>query len=131
FDGGDKKTPDLLDALQREGVEIVAFCPEEEGGLGTPRPAAVIEGGDGEDVLDGNARVVTRDGGRDVTDAYLEGARRAAERAAQSGCKVAYLKERSPSCGCALVHTSTGLVRGCGVTTAMLRRAGVAPVSVA
>ncbi len=130
FDGGDKKTPDLLDALQREGVEIVAFCPEEEGGLGTPRPAAVIEGGDGEDVLDGNARVVTRDGGRDVTGAYLEGARRAAERAAQSGCSVAYLKERSPSCGCALVHTSTGLVRGCGVTTAMLRRVGVAPVSV-
>ena len=129
FDGRDKKTPDLLQALQREGVEIVPFCPEEAGGLGTPRPAARLEGGNGHDVLDRRARVVTEQG-VDVTEAFLQGARQAVERAEAEGCRVAYLKERSPSCGCALVHTEEGLVPGCGVTAAMLRRAGIAPISV-
>jgi uncharacterized protein YbbK (DUF523 family) len=42
FDGKDKLVPGLEDALRAEKVEAVPFCPEEAGGLGTPRPAAVI-----------------------------------------------------------------------------------------
>jgi uncharacterized protein YbbK (DUF523 family) len=129
YDGGDRLNPPLVDALEDEGVEIVAFCPEEAAGLGTPRPAAHIAGGDGDAVLDGLARVVT-DAGEDRTEAFLDGARRALARARETGCNVAYLKEKSPSCGCALVHTDKGLVRGCGVTAALLRRNGIATISV-
>ena len=130
YDGKDKLVPDLLDALRAEKAEAVPFCPEEAGGLGTPRPPAVIVGGDGEAVLDGKARVLN-DRGEDVTPAVLDGARKALDEARRQGCAVAYLKERSPSCGCAQVHSEEGVVRGCGVTTALLRRGGIATVSVA
>ncbi len=128
YDGRDAIQPGLMGALGGRSDEVVAFCPEEEAGLGTPRPSARLHGGDGDAVADGRARVLTAQG--DVTEAFLDGARRAVECATREGCTVAYLKERSPSCGCASVHMEDGLARGCGVTTALLRRAGVATVSV-
>jgi uncharacterized protein YbbK (DUF523 family) len=130
FDGRDRLLKGLGDALRAEKVEAVGFCPEEAGGLGTPRPAARIAGGDGDAVLDGRARVVN-DRGEDVTPAFLDGARQAVDQARAHGCAVAYLKERSPSCGCAQVYTEGGLAKGCGVTAALLRRAGIATISVA
>jgi len=130
FDGKDKLVRELPDALRAERVEAVPFCPEEAGGLGTPRPPARIVGGDGDAVADGKARVVD-DRGEDVTEAFLDGARQAVAVALEQGCAVAYLKERSPSCGCAHVHGENGIGHGCGVTTALLRRAGLATVSVA
>ncbi len=51
----------------------VPVCPEQLGGLPTPRETAHLVGGDGMDVLDGNAFVVTEDG-RDVTQHFLRGA---------------------------------------------------------
>jgi uncharacterized protein YbbK (DUF523 family) len=128
YDGRDARQTSLVDALGERSDDIVAFCPEEAAGLGTPRPAARLHGGDGEAVVDGRARVITDKG--DATDAFLDGARQAVEYATRHGCTVAYLKERSPSCGCAVVHTDDGLTRGCGVTAALLRRAGIATVSV-
>jgi uncharacterized protein YbbK (DUF523 family) len=108
--------------LERAGLAVLA-CPEAEGGLGTPRPAAEIAGGTGEDVLDGRARVVTCDG-VDVTAAYLAGARIAVERATAHGCTRAILKARSPSCGCTGVYDGTfshALRPGDGVTAAAHR----------
>ena len=129
WDGGDKRNRALLEAVAHEGLEAVPFCPEEAGGLGTPRPPCVLVGGDGEAVADGRAKVLD-DAGNDRTEAYLIGARGAVDSARASGCAVAYLKERSPSCGCALVPTEAGRIEGCGVTTALLRRAGIATISV-
>jgi len=129
WDGSDRQSRPLVEALAHEGLEAVPYCPEEAGGLPTPRPPCVLSGGDGEAVADGRARVVD-DSGRDRTEAYLLGARGAVELARASGCTVAYLKEKSPSCGCALVPTGAGRVEGRGVTTALLRRAGIATISV-
>lgn len=103
-------------------------CPEEEGGLGTPRPASEIAGGSGADVLDGDARVLTDDG-RDVTAEYLHGAQVALARAGDAGCRAAILKARSPACGCGAVYDGTftrTLTEGDGVAAAALRRAGIA-----
>ena len=58
FDGSDNKD-DGVGAVVASG-RAVLVCPEEDGGLGTPRPPAEIVGGDGDDVLDGRARVVVR-----------------------------------------------------------------------
>lgn len=124
YDGRHSQDPDLLSALERDGVEVVPFCPEEEAGLGTPRPPAWIEAGDAQAVLEGSQRVVT-DAGNDVTGAFVEGARGALERCRERDIRHAYLKERSPSCGVNSTHVDGVLVEGPGVTAAMLARAGI------
>src|SRR5918999_953626 len=91
--------------LVEEG-RAVLVCPEVDGGLGTPRPPGEIVGGDGRDVLEGRARVVTRDG-RDVTDAYVSGAKLALQAARKSGATTAILKARSPSCGKGQIYDGT------------------------
>jgi uncharacterized protein YbbK (DUF523 family) len=116
------------DVLQRElsarGERAVPFCPEEHGGLGTPRPAAWIEGAGAAAVVDGDDRVVTG-AGADVTAAFLRGARGALEACQSHGIRRAFLKERSPSCGVAHTHVANELVRGPGVTAELLARHGV------
>jgi uncharacterized protein YbbK (DUF523 family) len=121
------------EALVRLGRNhaLVPVCPELAGGLPVPRPAAEIVGGDGNDVLEGRARVVTHDGD-DVTDAYVRGARHAVDLAVANGVTRAVLKARSPSCGPTRVYdgTFTRTQRdGAGVTAAALRAAGVEVVS--
>lgn len=106
---------------------LVPFCPEVSGGLPIPRPPAEIVGGDGGDVLDGTARVLTG-GGADVTGEFLRGARLALDAARRAGARLALLKEGSPSCGGHRVYDGafTGTsVPGSGVTTALLRRSGI------
>ena len=96
-----------------------------------PRPPAEIVGGDGEDVLEGRARVITIDG-QDVTEAYLRGAEVALAVARRLGIRKAILKSHSPSCGCRLIYDGTHsgrLVPGRGVTAALLRQEGIEVVS--
>ena len=116
-------------ALEREfavrGLHAVPFCPEEHGGLGTPRPAAWIERESAEAVLDGSARVVTH-AGVDVTSAFVKGADGALATCQAHGIRRAFLKERSPSCGSCATHVGGALVAGPGVTTALLQRNGIA-----
>jgi uncharacterized protein YbbK (DUF523 family) len=124
-DGRDRLSP-AVGRLFEQGL-AVAVCPEQLGGMGTPRETCEITGGDGEDVLDGKARVITRSG-RDVTALFLEGASRTLEVASQNGCRLAILKARSPSCGAGLIYDGTfngGFKPGFGVAAAMLKRAGL------
>ena len=113
--------------LQRwiEQGRVVSVCPEMLGGLGTPRPPAeIVERG-------GERRVLTREG-RDVTRQFEEGAREAASEAARNDVRVAILKSNSPSCGSSFVYDGTftkTLVPGDGVTTALLRKQGIAVFS--
>jgi uncharacterized protein YbbK (DUF523 family) len=108
-------------------VPVVPVCPEVAGGLLIPRPTAEIVGGDGGDVWDGRARVVTA-ADADVTDSFLRGAERALAVVLRHGISEAILKQRSPSCGSACIYdgTHSGTLReGQGVTTALLQRHGV------
>ncbi|GHJ34021.1 hypothetical protein TPA0910_84540 [Streptomyces hygroscopicus subsp. sporocinereus] len=126
FDGRHKASPECEEAAA--GRAVVAFCPEVAGGLATPRRPAELVGGDGHDVLDGTARVV-EDTGRDVTEAFVAGARRALAAARQAGCTEALLMPRSPSCGRGVVYDGSfagELVPGDGVTAALLERNGIA-----
>ena len=127
---GSANADDRVGALIAEG-RTVLVCPEEEGGLGTPRPPAEIVGGDGHDVIAGRARVVTQQG-RDVTEEYLRGARLALDRARAAGATTAVLKARSPSCGKGCVYDGTFSRTqqvGDGVTTALLEANGISVVT--
>lgn len=127
YDGGAHGPFDLLGVWQSEG-RIVPLCPEVAGGLPTPRPPAEIPGGQGGAVLDGRVAVVTV-GGEDVTTAFVAGAEAALELIARHGIRLAVLKARSPSCGNLENYDgsfSGTRVAGEGVTTAALKRAGVA-----
>jgi uncharacterized protein YbbK (DUF523 family) len=124
YDGRHNADGALQRALAARGLVALPFCPEEHGGLGTPRPPAWIEGGDADAVLDGRARVVT-EAGRDVTGEFLAGARGALALVREHGVRHAFLKERSPSCGVRSTHVGGALVAGPGVTGALLAREGV------
>ena len=117
--------------LVRQGRAILV-CPEQLGGLPTPRPAAeIVSAGSGASVLDGEGRVLDSSG-RDVTANYLRGAREALKAARLAGAKVAVLKARSPSCGKDRIHdgTFTGTLQGgSGVTASLLRREGLEVLS--
>ena len=106
------------------GKEGMPLCPEELGGLPTPRPRAEIRGGDGADVLDGRARVIDEHG-KDLTEAFIRGAEEVVRRAKESGARLAILKEKSPSCGVKRIYSGGELTKGMGVTTAALVRAGI------
>ncbi|NDY41970.1 DUF523 domain-containing protein [Dissulfurirhabdus thermomarina] len=96
YDGGSRLDPEVLAALA--GRRVVPVCPEQLGGLATPRPAAALEGGDGLAVIEGRAAVRTV-AGQDVTAQFLRGAEEAARLARRLGVARAVLKARSPSCG--------------------------------
>ncbi len=124
YDGRANRDGALERELAARGLQPVPFCPEEAGGLGTPRPPAWIERGGAAEVLDGDARVLT-ESGADVSAGFLAGARAALETCRAHGITRAFLKERSPSCGARQTHVAGELVDGPGVTTALLRRHGI------
>lgn len=106
--------------------------PELAGGFSVPRPAAEIANAmDGNGVLDGTAQVVEATG-RDVSEGFIEGARRALEVAQANGCHHALLIDGSPSCGSGFVYDgsfSGARHAGVGVTAAYLRRNGISVYS--
>lgn len=125
YDGSTLPDPEIQGLVAR-GIAI-PICPEAAGGLPTPRPPAEISGGDGQDVLEGRARVVRQDG-TDVTEAFLKGALSALSLAQKLGVKKAILKAHSPSCGVNFIYDGsfTGTLKeGMGVTAAILRREGI------
>lgn len=129
YDGKSKHDLLLLEAI---GGGYLAVCPEACAGLGIPRPPSEISGGDGADVLSGRARVVDRDG-RDITEAFLEGSRKALKICLENGVTRAYLRARSPSCGCGRIYDGsfTGvLADGNGVLAELLLLNGIEVIAV-
>ncbi|NLW44154.1 MAG: DUF523 domain-containing protein [Syntrophomonadaceae bacterium] len=125
YNGGNNYCSSLCAWLASQPHFLV--CPETLGGLPIPRMPAEIQGGDGNDVLDSRARVVTSQGD-DVTDAFIQGARAVLDLARLNRVNLAILKSNSPSCGCGRIYDgsfSRRLRPGDGVAAALLRRHGV------
>ena len=121
YDGRRAASRGLISMLS--GRDWVAVCPEQLGGLPTPRAPARLEGGDGGDVLDGRARVINSDGA-DVTEAYVRGAETILDLAGRLGVSTCCLKDRSPSCGVSPSWDNNGKARGQGVLAALMSRSG-------
>ena len=125
YSGGNNLTPKVLELLKE--LEIIPFCPEEQGGLLTPREPCEIQEGSGADVLQGKARVTNKKG-EDVTEQFIKGARETLNLALEHSCTAAILKARSPSCGCGMIYDgsfSGKLKEGSGVCAQLLLDNGV------
>jgi uncharacterized protein YbbK (DUF523 family) len=124
YDGANRPDTALVNRLIDDGRCIVPVCPEQLGGLPTPRTPAEIVGGSGPDVLDGRASVRAHDG-RDVTDQYVRGAEETLRIARLFGCRSAYLQEKSPACGVDFIKRGDDTCPGMGVAAALLSQSGV------
>ncbi|MBR4401890.1 MAG: DUF523 domain-containing protein [Synergistes sp.] len=105
----------VLELMER--YSLMPICPEQLGGLPTPRNACEISDG----------RVVDAEGA-DFTDNFIKGAREVLRVARMFDCRFALMKENSPSCGVNYIHDgifSGGKIAGSGVTSRMLREAGI------
>ncbi|AVK96717.1 DUF523 domain-containing protein [Lysinibacillus sphaericus] len=114
-----------------EENKAITVCPELLGGFSTPREPAEIIGGNGEDVLDGIAKVIEKSG-RDVTELYIKGAYITLKKAIDVNATVVVLKEYSPSCGSSMIYNGEFIgkeIAGNGVTAALLKRNGLQVIS--
>ena len=114
-----------------EQNRVLLICPELLGGFSTPRESAEIVGGTGEDVLDGNAKVIEKSG-NDVTELYIKGAYKALSIIQEANVKYVVLKENSPSCGSTIIYNgefSNTKIAGEGVTAVLFKRAGIKVIS--
>ncbi len=122
YDGGDCKIP----FLEHQNIEWIPVCPEESGGLSTPRPPAEMIHPASRILATGKG-IVTRDG-TDVTEAFIRGGRRSLEIFQSENIRTALLKSRSPSCGIGAVYDgsfSGKLISGDGVFAKMCQRHGI------
>ena len=113
------------------GGGAIPVCPEQLGGLPTPRAPAEIKAGCGAGVLDGKCRVINKEG-LDVTGNFIKGAEETLKIAVMVGVKKAVLKSGSPSCGCGRIHDGTfsgRMAEGNGVAAELLIREGIEVIS--
>ena len=119
YDGKDKSNEHVM-RLIAEG-KAIPVCPEQLGGLPTPRPCSQIK----------ENRVITEDG-EDVTVQFHRGAEEALAIAKLAGAKKAILKSKSPSCGSGKIYDGnfTGtLISSDGIFTALCKRNGIEVVT--
>lgn len=86
YNGGNNRNEKVLQLM--EGQDVICVCPEQLGGLPTPRVPSEIR----------NGRAVTKDG-RDVDREFQEGAKKCLEIAIREQPELIILQSRSPSCG--------------------------------
>ncbi|NLJ34097.1 MAG: DUF523 domain-containing protein [Firmicutes bacterium] len=125
YDQGTCHNQELIDLL-RQGL-VIPVCPEQLGGLPTPRPCSEIKGGSGPDVLAGRAMVQSREGD-DFTEQYIRGAQEALYLAQLLKTPAAILKAHSPACGSKKIYDGSHkrvLRPGVGVLAALLRENGI------
>ncbi|MDO6355911.1 DUF523 domain-containing protein [Caloramator sp. CAR-1] len=124
YDGGNNFNEFLYQKLE-EG-KLIPICPEQLGGMTTPRlPSEII--GSAKDVLEGKGQVVNIKG-EDVTKFFIKGAYETLNIAKALNCKAAILKSKSPSCGKGYVYDGTfsnKLKEGNGITVELLLKNGV------
>ena len=119
YNGGNNYCLEVVDFLK--GRNYVLVCPEVLGGLSIPRDPCERTGD----------RVMDR-GGKDVTEAFYEGARRCLEEVLEKvppeDIEGAILRKASPSCGSGLIYDGTfsgTKIPGDGVFTALLKEHGI------
>lgn len=127
YDGGHSRAEEIIEKAQE--IQFIPICPEQLGGLSTPRAPSYIVKGDGKGVLSGHARVINSLG-KDVTEAFIKGALESLKLARLTGATKAILKNKSPSCGLNTPYCETGTGYGLGITAALLLSAGITIIEI-
>ena len=91
-----KKRHKLIARLKKKYI-LVPVCPEQLGGMATPRTSETLDG-TGAQVLDEGLRLIAPETGEDVTGFHVRGSEYTLEIARIVGARRAYLKGGSPSC---------------------------------
>jgi uncharacterized protein YbbK (DUF523 family) len=115
YDGKSARNRKVIMLLKAE--TLIPVCPEQLGGLPTPREPAEIRG----------ERVFTRSG-KDVTENFERGAKEVLKIAKLYGIKEAIMKQGSPSCGSGRIYDGTfsgKTIKGDGITAAVLKENGI------
>ncbi|MGL5381444.1 DUF523 domain-containing protein [Clostridium sp.] len=129
YNGKNNLNSTCIDLLKKG--KAVLICPEQLGGLSTPRNPVEIQGGVAKDILSGRGRVCDING-NDVTLSFIKGAKEVLEIAKIVNPKAVILKEGSPSCGVNYVYDGsfTGKkINGQGVTSFLLKENGFDVIS--
>jgi uncharacterized protein YbbK (DUF523 family) len=119
YDGKGKLNRKVVELAEKE--VLIPVCPEQLGGLSTPRELSERRGN----------RVLTKSG-KDVTENFQRGAKEVLRLAKLFDIREAIFKQNSPSCGCGKIYDGTfsgKIVKDDGVTTALLKRNGIKVVS--
>lgn len=115
YNGGNNLNQGVLVFI--EGHEVIGVCPEQLGGLSTPRlPAEIVDG------------VVTNKEGVSVDNEFRKGAQEALAVALENKVDLAILQSRSPSCGVKEIYDgsfSGKKVKGQGVFARLLTKYGI------
>lgn len=122
YDGGHSRAEEIIKMAKE--MQFIPICPEQLGGLPTPRAPSNIVRGDGKGVLAGHARVINSLK-EDVTGAFIKGAEETLKLARLTDAKKAILKNKSPTCGLNTPYCETDTGYGLGVTAALLLSAGI------
>lgn len=115
YSGGNNKCDEIIELGKKH--KLIPICPECFGGLPIPRVPSEIKDG----------RVYSKTG-EDLTEEFSDGAEKALYVAEESGCQLAILKERSPSCGFGEIYDgsfSGKTIRGNGITAQLLYNHGI------
>ena len=119
FDGRNNENKEIV-KLVNEG-KAIPVCPEQLGGLSTPRKPCEIK----------NGRVINEDK-EDVTEYFINGANKVLKICEKYNCKKAILKSKSPSCGSDKIFNGefNGVsIDGDGITTMLLKENGIEVIS--
>jgi uncharacterized protein YbbK (DUF523 family) len=128
YSGGNNENAQLISLLKDK--QVIAVCPEELGGLPTPRlPAEIVS--KSEDHCPEKMKVCLKNG-QDVTEQFLIGALCTKIIAEDYPITLAIMKERSPSCGVTRIFDGTfsgKIIPGSGITTTLLKKVGIPVIS--
>jgi len=119
YDGNNNRCP-AVQALIKKG-RAIPVCPEQLGGLPTPRAPAEIKKG-----------IVLTNSGADVTKQFKSGTKQALKIAKLSNCSKAILKARSPSCGIGKIYNGNfdkTLTQGNGIFAQALIDANISVIT--
>jgi uncharacterized protein YbbK (DUF523 family) len=134
FDGSaNGEYPSALQILRYDTVRVSTFCPEEFS-FGSPREMCDMHGGNGFDVLDGRARLLT-ESGVDWTDGIIAAAEKMVAVAEHNRIELAVLMDVSAACGSQVIYEGNRFAEnkkyqvGAGVCAALLMRRGFKVIS--
>ena len=101
----------------------IPICPEQMGGLPTPRPKMTLLN-TAEEILKGEGKAINTEG-KDVTQNLIRGAEEVLKIAKMLNIKKAILKDGSPSCGVMHTNINWERVKGKGITALLLEKNGI------